>query len=170
MPIIKSAGVLHFVSELKAGSQVVRIPGLQARSLGSGTPVDTDMLFAFEPLWPAGRRVLPRLLPPVDGQVEQPVAVVHRLNAAPRRSISFEDFGSLSQVANDVHHAHPPSNQESVERVLGGRVPRHFPAHEVAVPDALLVRALAEPGVSGVTGMQRCTPRTAPAQGGRCAT
>jgi hypothetical protein len=38
--------------------------------------------------------------------------------------------------------AHPPSTQESVKRVLGGRVPRHFPAHEVAVPDALLVSAV----------------------------
>jgi hypothetical protein len=29
----------------------------------------------------------------------------------------------LSQVANDVHHAHPAPNQEGVERVLD-RVPR----------------------------------------------
>ena len=120
-------------------------------------PAFRRMLFAFEPLWPAGRQVLPRLLPPVDGQVEQPVAVAHRLKAAPRRPISLEEFRSLSQVANDVHHAHPPSNQESVEQVLGGRVPRHFPANEVAVPDALLVRALAERGVSGVTGMPQAT-------------
>ncbi len=46
-----------------AGSQVVRIPGLQARPLGGGTSIDTEILLAFKPLWPAGRRVLPHLLP-----------------------------------------------------------------------------------------------------------
>src|SRR3982074_278512 len=88
-----------------SGSQVVRIPGLQARPLGGGTSIGTDTLLAFPPLWPAGRRVLPRLLPPVDGQVEQPIAVIHRLDAASRRPVSLEDIGFLSQVANDVHHA-----------------------------------------------------------------
>jgi carboxymuconolactone decarboxylase family protein len=53
-----------------AGSQVVRIPGLQARPLGGGTSIGTGNLLALPPLWPAGRRVLPRLLPPVDGQIE----------------------------------------------------------------------------------------------------
>ena len=138
------------------------------------------IVLAFRPLRPAGRRVLPPLLPPVDGQVEQPIAVIHRLDAAPRRPVSLEDLGSLSQVANEVHHAHPASNQEGIERVPG-RVPRHLPAHEVAVPGALFVRALAKRGVGDVARMNigqladlrcipRCTPRTAPAQGGRCAT
>ena len=50
-----------------AGSQLVRIPGLQARPLGGGTPISTGNLVAIPPFWPGGRRVLPRLLPPVDG-------------------------------------------------------------------------------------------------------
>jgi hypothetical protein len=129
------------------------MPGLQARPLRDGTFIGTHTLLAFPPLWPAGRRVLPHLLPPVDGQVEQPVAVVHRLDAAHPRPVSLEDTGFLSQVANEVHHAHTPSDQEGGERVPG-RVPRHLPAHEVAVPDALFVRTLAERGVSDVTGMQ----------------
>src|SRR5208282_4903896 len=74
-------------------------------------------------------------------------------DATPRRPVSLEDIRSLSQVANDVHQAHPASNQESVERVLG-RVPGHLPAHEVAVQDALLVWPLTERGVGDVTGMQ----------------
>src|ERR1700730_537548 len=86
-----------------AGSQVVRIPGLQAGPLGGGTSIGTDILLAFKPLWPAGRRVLPRLLSPVDGQVEQPVAVIHRLDAAYRRPVNLEDIGAFSQVANEVH-------------------------------------------------------------------
>ena len=147
-----------------AGSQVVRMPGLQARPLGGGTSIGTGNLLALKPLWPAGRRVLPRLLPPVDGHVEQPVAVIHRLDAAYRRPVSLEDIGSFSEVANDVHHAHPASNQEGVERALG-RVPRHLPAHEVAVPGALFVRALAKRGVGDVARMNigqladlRCNP------------
>jgi hypothetical protein len=59
-----------------------------------------------------------------------------------------------SQIANEVHHADMASNQESVERAPGGRVPRHLPAHEVAVPDALFVRTLAERGVGDVTAIQ----------------
>src|SRR4029453_11354831 len=119
------------------------MPGLQARPLGDGTSIGTvRMLLAVPPLRPAGRRVLPTLLPPVDRHVEQSVAVAHRLNAPPRRPVSLEDTGSVSQVAHDVHHAHPASNQERVERVLG-RVPRHLPTHKVAVPDALFVWALA---------------------------
>ena len=50
-----------------AGSQLVRIPGLQARPLGGGTSIGTGNLVAFPPFWPSGRRVLPRLLAPVDG-------------------------------------------------------------------------------------------------------
>jgi hypothetical protein len=119
-----------------AGAQIVRMPGLQARPLGGGTSIGTEVLLATKPLWPAGRRVLPRLLPPVDRQVEQPIAVIHRLDAANCGPVSLEDIRSLSQVANDVHHAHPASNQEGFERVLG-RVPGHLPAHEVAVPRAL---------------------------------
>ena len=138
---------------MPAGPQVVGPPGLQARPLGDGTSIGTVRVLAFPPLRPAGRRVLPRLLPPVDRHVEQSVAVAHRLDTAPRRPVSLEDTGAVSQVAHDVHHAHPASNQESVERGLG-RVPRHLPAHEVAVPDALFVRALAERGVGDVTGMQ----------------
>ena len=109
-----------------AGSQVVGIPGLQARPLGGGTSIGTEILLAFKPLWPAGRRVLPRLLPPIDGQVQQPIAVIHRLDAATCRPVSLEDIGCLSQIANDVHPAHPASTQESVERVLG-RLPSLVP-------------------------------------------
>src|ERR1017187_1747892 len=137
----------------RSGAEVVGASGLQAGPLGGGTSIGTGNLLAFKPLWPAGRRVLPRLLPPVDGQVEQPVAVVHRLDAAPRRPVSLEDIGSLSQVANDVHHAHPASNQEGVERGALRRVPGHVKAHEVAVAGALFVRALAERSVSDVARM-----------------
>src|SRR5438034_2541713 len=128
------------------------MPGLQARPLGGGTSIGTEILLAFKPSWPAGRRVLPLLLPPVDGQVEQPIAVIHRLDAANCGPVSLEDIGSLSQVANDVHHAHTASDQEGVERVLG-RVPRHLPAHEVAVPRALFVWALAKNSEGNVTRM-----------------
>jgi hypothetical protein len=57
-----------------------------------------------------------------------------------------------------------PSNQKGVERVPG-RVPRHLPAHEVAVPGALFVRALAKHSEGDVARMNigqladlRCNP------------
>jgi hypothetical protein len=116
----------------------------------------------------------------LDGNVDLATQVRHVLDAASRRPVSLEDIGSLSQVANDVRHAHPASNQEGVERALG-RVPRHLPAHEVAVPDAFFVRALAKRGVGDVARMNigqladlRSNPgaplATAPAQDGRRAT
>jgi len=118
-------------------------------------------------LRPAGGRVFPWLLPSVDGQVEQPVVVIHPLDATDRRPVSLEGLGGLLQVASDVHHAHPASNQEGVERVLRRRVPRHLPAHEVAVPGALFVRALAKHGEGDVARMNigqlaglRCNPGT----------
>src|SRR5215472_13138538 len=145
-------------------AQVVGASGFETGALGGGTSVGTGILLAFKPLWPAGRRVLPRLLPPVDGQIEQPIADIHCLDAATCRPVSLKDIGSLPQVANDVHPARPAPNQEGVERVLG-RVPRHLPAHEVAVAGALFVRALAKYGEGDVAGMNigqlsdlRCNP------------
>src|ERR1035441_1077431 len=65
-------------------------------------------------LRPARRRVLPRLLTPVDAQVEQVVVVIHHLDAATRRPISLEDFRSLAQVADEMHPADSASNQQSL--------------------------------------------------------
>src|ERR1017187_1732084 len=151
------------------GVEVVGMPGLQARPLGKGTSFGTHRVLAFWLLRPAGRRILPPLLPPVDGQVEQPIAIVHRLHAAYRRPVSLEDFGSLSQVANDIHPIHLASNQESVERDLG-RVPRHFPPHEGALPAAPLVGPLENTAKGGVASKnigkpapRRGTPGAPPA-------
>src|SRR2546425_12282325 len=137
------------------------MPGLQARPLGGGSSIDKGKFLAFGP---AGRRILPRLLPPIYGQVEQIETVVHRLDAAPSRPVSLEYIGSLPQVANQVKHTQLASNQESVERVLG-RVPRHLPSHEVSVPGALFVRTLAQHGEGDVASMNvgqladlRCNP------------
>jgi len=129
-----------------ASAQVVRMPGLQARPLSGGTSIDTEILLTFKPLRPACRRVLPHFLAPVNGQVEQPTAVIHRLDAANCGPVGLEDIGSLPQVANDVHHARPaPPNPEPSTRAS--------PAHEVAIPGALFVRALAEHGEGDVARM-----------------
>jgi hypothetical protein len=81
-PCARSAASLRAARVGDEGTReaVVGIPGLQARPLGGGTSIGTEMLLAFPLLWPAGRRVLPRLLSPVDRHVEQSVAVVHRLS------------------------------------------------------------------------------------------
>src|ERR1039457_5779431 len=56
-------------------------------------------------LWPAGGRVLPRLLAPVHGEVHERVAVVHGLGAAAFRPVGFEDAVPVPCVAHEVHHA-----------------------------------------------------------------
>src|SRR6202034_4068365 len=101
-------------------------------------------MLAFRAFRPAGRRLLPLLLPPVDGQVEQWVAVAHHFDAATRRPIGLEDLGALAQVADDMHSADPPSHQERLQRTPGRRVPGLAPAHELAVPGALFIGALAD--------------------------
>src|ERR1700722_16879267 len=76
-------------------SQVIRISCLRARPLGQGTSISTHRVLAFWLLRPASRRTLPPLLPPLDGQVQQPIACVHGLHAPHRRPVSFEDFAIL---------------------------------------------------------------------------
>jgi hypothetical protein len=78
-----------------------------AEAAGRGGVHRYGMPVAFPPCGPAGRRGLPRRLPPVDRHVEQSMAVVHRLDAARRRRVSPEDIGSSAQLANDERHAHP---------------------------------------------------------------
>src|ERR1035438_3712906 len=71
----------------RGGVEVVGASRFEAGPLSGGTSVATHNLLAFKP---AGRRVLPLLLPPVGGQVEQPVAVIHRLDAAAGSPVGFE--------------------------------------------------------------------------------
>src|ERR1700723_505160 len=65
-----------------AGAEIVRMPGLHARPLNDGASIRTVIMFAFRLLRPADGRVLPPLLPPIDGQVEQTVTVVHCFDTA----------------------------------------------------------------------------------------
>src|SRR5262249_45728178 len=142
--------------------KVVRAPGFEPRPLGDGA--------AARPRWfpirragpaprastllrPASRRVFPGLLPPLDSQAEQPVTVIHVFDASRRRPVGLKDLGSLPQVANEVHPAHSAPNQECFERALR-RIPGQLPAHEVAVPGALLVGTLTKYSKCGVTRME----------------
>ena len=62
--------------------KLVGMPGFQARPLRNRTLVVSKRMLGFDPvLWPAGRRVFPILLPPIDGQIEQTITVIHRLDA-----------------------------------------------------------------------------------------
>src|SRR5215208_4496017 len=67
---------------------------LEAAPLGDRAAISTHALLALAPtLGPASRRVLPLLLPPVDREVKQSVAVVHRLDAAPGGPVRLENLG-----------------------------------------------------------------------------
>src|SRR6476619_191300 len=94
-PELDMSAVILAQQLLSGPTEVVRMPRLQARPLGGGTSLGTRILLAVKSLRPAARRVLPHLLPPIDGQVKQPIAVIHRLDAAPRRPVSLEDIGSV---------------------------------------------------------------------------
>src|SRR5215469_7180482 len=100
----------------RCGSKVFRAPGFEPRPLGDGAAARPRWFPIRRPgpgprvrtlLGPPSRRVLPVLLPPVDSQVEQPIAVIHVFDAPRRRPVGLKDLGSLRQVANEVHPAHP---------------------------------------------------------------
>jgi hypothetical protein len=57
-------GLTHLAG---GGAEVVVASGLEAGPLGGETSVGAEMLGAFPLLRPAGRRVLPPLLPTIDG-------------------------------------------------------------------------------------------------------
>src|SRR3546814_8800028 len=67
-------------------------------------------------LRPAGRRYFLLLLPSIDGEIEQPVTIVHRLDPAARRPICFEDVGTPAQIADEVHAADLAAGQQYVAR------------------------------------------------------
>src|SRR5450631_4313700 len=83
-------------SSVSAGFEVVRVSGLYAGPLGNWAP-SRPLGFpggrtGFRPrdcalLRPALGRILPALLSPVNGQIEQVVVVVHYLDAACGRPI-----------------------------------------------------------------------------------
>src|SRR6185437_10339455 len=147
-----------------AGGEVVRAPGRDSRPLGDGAsarplrhrrPVGRAAVGPGDGalLWPAGRRVLPRLLTAVDGQVHQRVAVVHRLGAAALGPVGLEDPVAVAQVADQVEQADLTPAEKRFEGWLR-RVPRHVPVHELTVAAALVVGALAEDREGDVPRMQ----------------
>src|SRR5579863_8317706 len=139
----------------RAGTQIVRMSGLQAGPLGNRAPISAVTVLPVRTLRPAGRRILPPFLPPIDREVEQRIAVAHPFDAAPRRPVRLEDPAFPLQVADDMHHAHVSPDQQRVERGARRGVPRHVPAHEVAVTRTLLPWALADCGVGDVARMKK---------------
>src|SRR3546814_17744110 len=94
-------------------------------------------------LRPAGRRYFLLLLPSIDGEIEQPVTIVHRLDPAARRPICFEDVGTPAQIADEVHAADLAAGQQYVARGED-RIPWHIPPPEIEVQRALVIGALAK--------------------------
>src|SRR5579864_1998883 len=123
----------------------VRAADIHTRPLGYGTSTNSvRMLIADDAPWlgPAWRRVLPWLLASIQGEVDQPVVVVHRFNTAAFGPVGLEDPVVLAYVAHQVEQADLTSNEQRLERRFG-RVPGELPAHEVAIADTLVVGPLA---------------------------
>ena len=103
-------------------------------------------------LRPSLGRVLPELLPAVDGAVEQSVRRCHRLVAAAGGPVGLVDLVAVAEVAGQ--DAEVPVGEQRDHGFLRHRVPGSRVAHEVAVARALLVRALAEDRVADVPRVQ----------------
>src|SRR5579884_2178466 len=71
-------------------------------------------------LGPAGGRVLPRLLPAVDGQVEHRVAVVHGLHAATVGPVGLIHSPAVSQVADQEEFVALTPCEQLLDGVLDG--------------------------------------------------
>src|SRR6266536_405842 len=114
----RSRLVLAAVGGGGPGAQVVGASGRQPRPLGDGTSVSPELVavvVGFPALRPAGGRVFPRLLPPVDGEVHERVAVVHGLYAADGRPVGLEDAVPVPYVAHEMHHADFAPDEERLE-------------------------------------------------------
>ena len=140
---------------MPSGAEVIGAAGGEAGPLRDRPPVETEGLTvaALERLWPALGRVLPRLLAAVDGHVEHPVAVPHHLAPAAGGPVRLEHAVAVAQVAG-LHPEVAARRRSRSSGLLGHGVPRHLPAHEVAVPVALLVRTLAEDREGDVARVQ----------------
>src|SRR6266566_303950 len=135
------------------GAKARRSVRRQAGTIGDGASTYTEGVgFAgvFSPsVRPASRRVLPRLLSPIDGQIQESVRRCHHFIAAPGGPVGLEHTVPVPQVA----YQHTKLGEQSGGCVLR-RVPGNGPAHEVAIARALLVGTFAERGVGHVAGMQ----------------
>src|SRR4051794_12323210 len=100
-------------------AEVVGAAGGDPRPLRGGPPVQAELpaAGAAELLRPARGRVLPALLAAVDGHVEHPVAVRHRLDAAVRGPVRLEHAVAVAQVAD--LHAEVASGSHPVQGRLG---------------------------------------------------
>src|SRR3954453_4394226 len=136
-------------------TQRVGAPSLESRPLGDRTSVGAHSIavVANRAYRPTVGRVLPLLLASVHGEVHECEAVLHRLYAAVVRPISLEDSVAVPYVADEVHQADLAPFEQRVEGAVC-RVPRHVPAHEVAVACAFVIGALAEDRICDVAGMQ----------------
>jgi hypothetical protein len=91
-------------------------------------------------LRPALGRVLPGLLASVAGHVQQSVGGGHDVDTATTGVVGLEHPLAAADVADQVVNL-PVTTLQELCRSLLGRVSRHVQTHEVAVSDALLIRA-----------------------------
>ena len=141
------------VSGCPSAGQVVGTARRKPRPLRGRASVGPELIAAgrVDRLRPALRRLLPCLLPAVHGEVEKLVAGATDLGAATRRPIRLEDPVTVAQIAA-VPAGLAPRHQ--VVARVAHRIPRHLPAHEVAIPRALVVRAFAERRIRDVAAVQ----------------
>src|SRR6266567_6594027 len=133
--------VLLGIATIRRCAEVVVAPGLDPRPLGGRATVQPELATFGTPMpRPAVGRVLPELLPGVDGPIQQSVRRCHHFVAPAGGPIGLEDLVTVSEIADQ--DAEAPVCNQSVHGVRWHRVPGNGVAHELAIPRGLLVRSL----------------------------
>ena len=166
---LKSSVTVLLRSRGNGGTKVIMMTSCEPRPLCSrpasdtcsgirGLPVFRPELVTIEalnPPWPAFRRILPGLLTTIDGHVKHPIAVGHCLTSPGSGPVRLKHAVAIAQVAD----LHPEMMVTALQievcvRLLGHGIPRHVPAHELAVAVALLEWTLTEDREGDVARVQ----------------
>src|SRR5262245_50735597 len=114
--------VLLGMATIRRCAEVVVVPGPDPRPLGGWTAVQPKLATCGTPtLRPAFRRVLPELLPAVDGQIQQSVRGCHQFVAAAGGPVGLVDLVIVPEIADQ--DAEVAVRDQPVYGVLRHRVP-----------------------------------------------
>src|SRR6266566_1510484 len=127
--------VLFEMATIRRCAEVVVTPRPDPRPLGGRAAVKPELAaFGIPTLRPALGRVLPELLPAVDGQIQQSVRRCHQFVATAGGPVGLVDLVTVPEITDQ--DAEVPVCDQPFYGGLRHREPGSGPAHEVAIPRA----------------------------------